>query len=64
MSDPRPAPPPPEEHPIIGWARAIVQGIGDTAKDALEAGRQGAREAHDEAWERYEAKTKHRRRKP
>lgn len=43
------------------WGRALVFGIGDTAKDMLEAGRKGAREAMDEGWERFDAKTKHRR---
>ncbi len=64
MSSPeerRPIPPRPEEGGVLGWVRAIALGIGDTAKDVLDAGRQGAREAHDEAWQRFEAKTKHRR---
>ncbi|MFN0095501.1 MAG: hypothetical protein ACKVVT_12100 [Dehalococcoidia bacterium] len=52
-----------EERGLIGWARAIAFGIGDTAKDVLDAGRRGAREAHDDAWDRFEAKTKHRRSK-
>ncbi|HMO54938.1 MAG TPA: hypothetical protein PJ994_10575 [Tepidiformaceae bacterium] len=52
----------PAENPIVGWAKAIVFGIGDTAKDMLEAGREGAREAMDEGWERFDRKTKHRRR--
>lgn len=51
----------PRENPILGWARAIVQGIGDTAKDMLEAGREGAREAMDEGWDRFDQRTKHRR---
>lgn len=50
-----------EENPIVGWAKAIALGIADTAKDMLEAGREGAREAMDEGWERFDRKTKHRR---
>jgi hypothetical protein len=53
-----------EEHPLIAWLRAIVLGVGDTARDMLEAGRRGSREAMDEGWQRYDAKTKHRRRRP
>jgi hypothetical protein len=49
------------ENPIAGWAKAIALGIGDTAKDMLDAGREGAREAMDEGWERFDRKTKHRR---
>lgn len=56
-----PEPPPRDEHPIIAWARAIVLGIGDTARDMLEAGRQGAREALDDGWRRFDEKTKRRR---
>ena len=57
-----PEPPEREEHPLIAWARAIVLGIGDTARDMLEAGRQAAREALDEGWQRFDEKTRHRRR--
>ena len=52
---------PSEENPIIGWAKAIVFGIGDTAKDMLDEGRRGAREAMEHGWDRFDAKTKHRR---
>ena len=51
----------PAENPILGWAKAIAGGIADTAKDMLEAGREGAREAMDEGWERFDRKTKQRR---
>ena len=51
----------PAENPILGWAKAIVFGIGDTAKDMLAEGRRGAREAREEGWERFDAKTKRRR---
>lgn len=49
------------ENALVDWARAIALGIQDTAKDVLEEGRKGAREAYDEYWERFEKKTKHRR---
>ena len=49
------------ENPIVGWAKAIAFGIGDTAKDMLAEGRRGAREAMNEGWDRFDAKTKHRR---
>jgi len=49
------------ENPILGWAKAIVFGIGDTAKDMLNEGRRGAREAMSDSWDRFDAKTKHRR---
>lgn len=57
------AKPPREENPVLGWAKAIVFGIGDTAKDMLDEGRRGARDAMNEGWERFDAKTKHRRQK-
>lgn len=49
-----------EEHPLVAWAKAIVLGIGDTARDMLEAGRQAAREAMDEGWRRFDKKTRRR----
>ncbi|MBK7726629.1 MAG: hypothetical protein IPI33_15835 [Dehalococcoidia bacterium] len=51
----------PAENPILGWAKAIVFGIGDTAKDVLAEGRRGAREAMEDSWDRFDQKTKHRR---
>lgn len=51
----------PQENPVLGWARAIVFGIGDTAKDMLAEGRRGAREAMAHGWDRFDEKTKHRR---
>ncbi|MBK9342047.1 MAG: hypothetical protein IPN07_03145 [Dehalococcoidia bacterium] len=51
----------PAENPILGWAKAIVFGIGDTAKDVLAEGRRGAREAMEQGWDRFDQKTKHRR---
>ncbi len=49
------------ENPIVGWAKAIFFGIGDTAKDMLAEGRRGAREGMEQGWDRFDAKTKHRR---
>ena len=50
-----------DENPILGWARAIALGIGDTAKDMLDEGRRGARQAMEDGWDRFDSKTKHRR---
>ncbi|MBI2767488.1 MAG: hypothetical protein HYX53_16455 [Chloroflexi bacterium] len=50
------------ENALFAWARAIVLGVQDTAKDVVDEGRRGAHEAYDAYWRRYEAKTKHRRR--
>lgn len=69
MPDERIVPPPePEEHRPAGggfgpleWAKAVVLGVRDTAKDMVEEGRDGAREAYDEGWRRYAAKTRRRR---
>ncbi len=66
-AEPLEASPPPgerEEHPLLAWARAILLGIADTARDMLEAGRRGAREAMDDGWRRFDEKTKHRRERP
>ena len=51
----------PQENPVFGWARAIGFGIGDTAKNMLAEGRRGAREAMEHGWDRFDEKTKHRR---
>jgi hypothetical protein len=51
-----------EEHPVVGWAKAIFGGIGDTAKQALDEGRRGAAEAYDDGWRRFDDKTRYRRR--
>ncbi len=45
----------------IGWARAVVFGLRDTLRDALDEGRKGAKDAQDKAWRRYDDKTKYRR---
>jgi NADPH-dependent glutamate synthase beta subunit-like oxidoreductase len=46
---------------VVDWARAIVLGIRDTARDMVDAGRAGAREAQEEYWRRFDQKTKRRR---
>jgi len=50
-----------DENPVIGWARAVVFGIRDTAGHMLEEGRRGAREAREDGWERFDEKTRNRR---
>ena len=62
MSTPEPPGSRPE-NPLIGWARAIALGLRDTADDMLEAGRKGANEAYNEYWDRFDEKTKHRRKR-
>jgi hypothetical protein len=47
----------------FGFVQAIGLGLKDTATDMVRAGREGAAHAYDEMWERYEAKTKHRRKR-
>jgi len=47
----------------LDWLRAIALGIRETARDMLEAGRSEARKAYNEYWQRYDEKTKFRRRK-
>lgn len=49
-----------KENPVIGWARAIVLGVRDTAEDMLDEGRRGAHEAFEEGWQRFDKKTKYR----
>jgi hypothetical protein len=49
------------DNPIVGWAKAIVFGIRDTAKDMLDEGRRGADEAYEQGWRRFDTKTKNRR---
>lgn len=48
-------------NPIVGWAKAIVGGIRDTAHDMLDEGRRGADEAYEQGWRRFDTKTKNRR---
>jgi hypothetical protein len=52
----------PRENPVIGWARAIALGIRDTAQDVLHEGRRGARAKQSQMWNKFDSKTKHRRR--
>ena len=46
---------------IVGWARAVVMGVRDTAQDVLHEGRSGAREKRSQMWDRFDRKTKGRR---
>lgn len=64
-------PPPGRPEPLagalteaMGWLRAVALGVRDTARQMMARGKQGAREATEEGWGRFEAKTKHRRRPP
>ncbi|MEO6398555.1 MAG: hypothetical protein ABIP13_08815 [Tepidiformaceae bacterium] len=54
---------PGEKHgnPVLGWARAVVFGVRDTATHMLDEGRRGAREAQEDGWQRFDDKTKNRR---
>jgi hypothetical protein len=49
---------------VVGWARAIVLGVRDTAQDMVDEGRRGAHDAYDESWRDFDKKTKFRRRRP
>ena len=65
--EPGPPPKPAREGPaeaVIGWARAIVLGVRDTAHDIVDEGRRGAHDAYDEGWRDFDKKTKFRRRRP
>lgn len=46
---------------VVDTAEAVVLGIGDTLSDMLRAGREGARKAQAEYWQRFDQKTKYRR---
>ncbi len=52
---------PPEENPVVAWAKAIAFGVRDTAQDVLAEGRKGAKQAYNEGWERFDEKTRYRR---
>lgn len=51
------------ENPVLGWARAVVFGVRDTATYMLDEGRRGAREAQEDGWQRFDDKTKNRRKR-
>jgi hypothetical protein len=53
-----------EENAIVGWAKAIAFGVRDTARDMVDEGRRGAREAYDKGWRDFDGKTKYRRKGP
>jgi hypothetical protein len=64
MTTPVPEPEPleaPGDNRVVGWAKALVFGIRDTAKDMLDEGRRGADEAYEQGWRRFDSKTKTRR---
>ena len=48
----------------VGWGKAIALGIKDTAEDMLDEGRRASRQAYDEGWRDFDAKTRYRRKKP
>ena len=56
-----------EATPVVGdaydWLRAIALGLRDTAREMLDEGRKGAKAAENEAWRRFDQKTKYRRNK-
>jgi hypothetical protein len=47
----------------VGWGKAIALGIKDTAEDMLDEGRRASRQAYDEGWREFDAKTRYRRKK-
>jgi hypothetical protein len=49
----------PRESPL-DLARAILDGLKDTAHDMVEEGRRGAREANENWWRRFDDKTRFR----
>jgi hypothetical protein len=60
--DPGAPPREPRENPIVGWAKAIFGGIRDTAQDVVDEGRRGARAKQSQMWDKFDSKTRHRRR--
>ncbi len=51
----------PRENPLVGWAKAILGGIRDTAQDVVDEGRRGARAKQSQMWDKFDSKTKSRR---
>jgi hypothetical protein len=49
------------ENPILGWAKAVVLGVRDTAHDIVEEGKKGAQRTYEARWQEYDEKTKRRR---
>jgi len=56
-----PLPPARHQPEVIAWAKAIAQGIGDTAKDMLDSAREGAAAERERRWEQFHRKTRERR---
>ena len=50
-----------KENPVVEWAKAIALGLRDTANDVVAEGRRGARSKQSQMWDKFDAKTKHRR---
>ncbi len=64
-----PNPPPkrdrrPGDNPVFDWFFAIVDGIADTVKEMRDRGRDEANRAYDEGWQRFDDKTRYRRKRP
>lgn len=53
--------PPADENAVLSWARAVWGGLKDTAREVVDEGRKAAQESYDEGWDRFDAKTKFRR---
>ena len=50
-----------KENTVVEWAKAIALGLRDTAGDVVDEGRRGARAKQSQMWDKFDAKTKHRR---
>ncbi len=48
---------------ILEWSRALVGAVRDTVRDVADETKQGIAEAQEEAWKRFEEKTKRPRRR-
>lgn len=54
----------PGDNPVFEWAVAIFDGIKDTLREMRDRGRDEANRAYDEGWQRFDDKTRYRRKKP
>jgi|GEM_PF-5327855 len=48
---------------LLDWGRALAGAVRDTARAFIDETKQGMSEAQDEAWKRFEEKTKRPRRR-